>query len=111
MQQKILSGTTDQIQAQLEAWGLEYEEGKTYYSKLPEIEAVIMLGRRISEDGEYDEEGNETKAPTYTPHHFIHCVLHEDLPLIDPGLKIATHQEAKHQIAGLSVTDSISEEV
>ena len=103
--EKILSGTPNQIQAQLELWGLEYVEGQTYYSKLPEIEAVIMLGQRIDQEGEYDSEGNEIKAPTYTPHHFIHCVLHEDLPLINPSLTKHTPAEAKHQIAGLPVAE------
>jgi hypothetical protein len=101
----ILSGTLNQIQAQLELWGLEYEEGKQYYSKLPDIEAVIYLGRRIAKDGEYDEEGNETKAPKYTAHHFIHVVTRIDLPVLNPSMTKRTRMEAQHGVASRQIPE------
>jgi hypothetical protein len=103
--EKILSGTPNQIQAQLELWGLEYVEGQTYYSKLPEIEAVIMLGQRIAQEGEYDSEGNEIQAPTFTPHHFIHVVTRIDLPLLNSSMTKRTRMEAQHGIASRQIPE------
>jgi hypothetical protein len=101
----ILSGTINQIEQQLELWGLTYEEGKQYYSKLPDIEAVIYLGRRIAQEGEYDEEGNEIQAPTFTPHHFIHVVTRIDLSLLNPSMTKRTRMEAQHGIASRHIPE------
>jgi hypothetical protein len=92
----ILSGTINQIEQQLEVWGLTYEEGKQYYSKLPDIEAVIYLGRRIAQKGEYDEEGNEITAPVYADGYHFDVMCEQEISFdnaIEPN-------NPKHQFAG-----------
>ena len=72
------------------------EEGLTYGTG---IHAVVEIGKIVTTDGTYDEEGNELTAPIYASGYHYDIMCEQD---IDFGSNSIEVNNPKHEFAGHS---------
>jgi hypothetical protein len=72
------------------------EEGLTYGTG---IHAVVEIGKIVTTDGTYDEEGNELTAPIYADGYHYDIMCEQD---IDFGSNSIEVNNPKHEFAGHS---------
>jgi hypothetical protein len=72
------------------------EEGLTYGTG---IHAVVEIGKIVTTDGTYDEEGNELTAPIYASGYHYDIMCEQD---IDFGSNAIEVNNPKHEFAGYS---------
>jgi hypothetical protein len=72
------------------------EEGLTYGTG---IHAVVEIGKIVTTDGTYDEEGNELTAPIYADGYHYDVMCEQD---IDFGSNSIEVNNPKHEFAGHS---------
>ena len=70
------------------------EEGLTYGTG---IHAVVEIGKIVTTDGTYDEEGNELTAPIYADGYHYDVMCEQD---IDFGSNAIEVNNPKHEFAG-----------
>ena len=75
---------------------VETEEGLTYGTG---IHAVVEIGKIVTTDGTYDEEGNELTAPIYASGYHYDIMCEQD---IDFGSNSIEVNNPKHEFAGHS---------
>ena len=73
---------------------VETEEGLTYGTG---IHAVVEIGKIVTTDGTYDEEGNELTAPIYADGYHYDVMCEQD---IDFGSNAIEVNNPKHNFAG-----------
>ena len=73
---------------------VETEEGLTYGTG---IHAVVEIGKIVTTDGTYDEEGNELTAPIYASGYHYDVMCEQD---IDFGSNAIEVNNPKHNFAG-----------
>ena len=75
---------------------VETEEGLTYGTG---IHAVVEIGKIVTTDGTYDEEGNELTAPIYADGYHYDVMSEQE---IDFGSNAIEVNNPKHEFAGHS---------
>jgi hypothetical protein len=70
------------------------EEGLTYGTG---IHAIVEIGKIVTTDGTYDEEGNELTAPIYADGYHYDVMCEQD---IDFGSNAIEVNNPKHEFAG-----------
>ena len=93
---KLRFATKEVAEKDLKAKGVyvETEEGQTYTTG---VHAVVELGKIITTDGTYDEEGNELTPPIYADGYHYDIMCEQD---IDFGSNSIEVTNPKHGFLG-----------
>ena len=87
------------------------EEFELKKAELDELETrqyygIVELGHIVTKEGEYDEDGNEIKAPTYSPKYHVDVFWYDLEPDGWKGKKIKLNgKKQSHTFAGIEYED------
>ena len=67
---------------------------------------IVELGHIVTKEGEYDEDGNEIKAPTYSPKYHVDVFWYDQEPEDWKGKKIKLEgKKESHTFVGIEYED------